>query len=146
MEAIGGVASIVTVVTLALQSTKVIYEATSSIRHGSEDIDRLARATSNLEKLLESIKRLAEHVESTNSVAQGKLLDELKPLVDQCAKSLGKISAKLISMKKDSNDGRLKKAKKYAKVYLDTKGVNEMWNMVNSSVEILGTCLAKASV
>ncbi len=146
MDVLGGVASVITVVGLALQSTKVIYEVTSSISHGSDDINRLARATSNLEKLLEVTKRLAEHADSTNSVAEGKLLEELKPLVDQCANALCEISPKLIRLQKDSKDARWKKAKKYARLYLDTKGVAEIWNTVNHYVELLGSCLGTASV
>ena len=65
MEALGGVSSAIAIITLALQSTKVIYEVVNSISHGSDDIDRLARATSNLQKLLEDTKQLAEHVKRT---------------------------------------------------------------------------------
>lgn len=146
MEAIGGIASIISVVTLALQSTKVIYEAASSIRHGSDEIDRLARAVSNLEKLLKVIKQLAEHATSTSSFAEGKLLEGLTPLVEQCANALREFPPKLAQLQKDSKDGGWRKAKKFARVYLDTKGVTEMWNTVNHYVEILGSFLGNASV
>ena len=146
MEAVGGAASVITVVTLALQSTKIIYEVVSSIKHGSDDINRLARATSNLEKLLTITQRLAEHAKGTNNVGEGKLLEELTPLVDQCADALREIPPKLARLQKDSRDRRLQKAGKYAKVYLDTKGVNAIWNTVNHYVELLGSCLANASV
>ena len=146
MEAISGVASVISIVTLALQSTKVIYEVGSSISHGSDDIDRLVRATGNLEKLLEVIKRLAVHAESTNSVAEGKLLEELKQPVEHCANALGDISVKLLQFQKDSKDRRWKRAKKYARVYLDTKGISEIWNTINHYVELLGSCLGTASV
>ena len=146
MEAISGVASVISIVTLALQSTKVIYEVGSSISHGSDDIDRLVRATGNLEKLLEVIKRLALHAESTNSVAEGKLLEELKQPVGHCANALDDISVKLLQLQKDPKDNRWKKAKKSARVYLDTKGITEIWNTVNHCVELLGACLGNASV
>ena len=146
MEAVGGVASVIAVVTFALQSTKVIYEFTSSISHGSDDIDRLAIATSNLQKLLGHTKLVAEYAKRTNSVADGNLLKKVKPLVDQCANDLGKISAKLSHLQKDPKDGRWKKTKKRAKVCLDTKGVAEIWNTVNHYVELLGSCLGNASV
>lgn len=146
MEVLSGVASVIAVVTLALQSTKVIYEIASSIGHGSNDIDRLARATSNLERLLKIIKHLAEHAESTNSVAEGKLLEELAPLIDQCASALREFPPKLLQLQKDSKDQRWKKVKKYAKVYLDTKGVTEIWNTVNHYVGLLGSSLGNASV
>ena len=146
MEAIGGVASIIAVVTLALQSTKVIYEAASSVNHGSDDIDRLAKATSNLEELLEVIKRLAEHAENTKSVADGKLLEELTPLIDQCANALSNIAPKLDQMKIDDKDRPWKKVKKHAKVYLDTKRIAEIWNVVNHYVQLLGSRLTNASV
>ena len=146
MEVLGGVTSIITVVTLALQSTKAIFEVATSISQGSDDIDRLVRATSNLEKLLHVIKELAEHAQSTNSVVEGKLLDELTHLVDQCANAIREISPKLVQLQKDSKDRGWKKAKKYARVYLDSKGVSEMWNTVNHYVELLGTCLSTASV
>ena len=146
MEVLGGVASVIAVVTLALQSTKVIYEVTSSINHGSDDIYRLAKAISNLEKLLEAIKRLAEHAENTHSIAEGKLLEELTPLVDECANALREVYPKIMQLQNDSNDRGWKKAKKYARVYLDTKGVAEIWNTVNHYVELLGSCLSNASV
>ena len=146
MEALSGVASVISVVTLALQSTKVIYEVGSSISHGSDDIDRLVRATGNLEKLLEVIKRLALHAESTNSVAEGKLLEELKQPVGHCASALGDISVKLLQFQKDPKDRRWEKAKKYARVYLDTKGISEIWNTINHYVQLLGSCLGNASV
>ena len=146
MDAVGGVASVIAVVTFALQSTKVIYEFTSSLSHGSDHIDTLAIATSNLQKLLEVTKLLAEHAKRTNSVADGSLLENIKPLVDQCANDLGKISGKLSHLQKDSKDGRWKKATKGVKVYLDTKGVIEIWNTVNHYVELLGSCLGNASV
>lgn len=146
MEVLGGVASAITVVTLALQSTKVIYEVASSIRHGSDDTNRLAKAASNLEKLLEGINRLAEHAKDTHSVAEGKLLEELTPLVSDCANALREVSPKIMQLQKDSNDRPWKKAKKYAKGYLDTKGLTEIWNTVNHYVELLGSCLGNASV
>ena len=146
MEALGGVASAITVLTLALQSTKVIYEVVSSISHGSDDIDRLARATSNLQKLLENTKQLAEHVERTKSMVDANLLGKMKPLLDQCADDLGEISRKLSPLQKDSKDRRWKKAIKHTKVYLDTKGATEIWNVVNHYVELLGTCLGNVSV
>ena len=96
MEALSGVASVISIVTLALQSTKVIYKVGSSITHGSDNIDRLVRATGNLEELLKVIKRLAVHAKSTNSVAEGKLLEELKQLVEHCASALGDISVKIL--------------------------------------------------
>ena len=146
MEALGGVASAITVITLALQSTKVIYEAVSSISHGSDDIERLARATSNLQKLLEDTKQLAEHAERTKSVANTNLLERIKPLLDGCADDLGEIVRKLSQLQKDSKDRRWRKAIKHAKVYLDTKGVAETWNTVNHYVELLGSCLGNISV
>ena len=146
MEAVGSVASIIAVLTLALQSTKVIYEFTSSISHGSDDIARLTAATGNLQKLLEYTKLLAEHAERTNSVANGNLLDKVKPLVDRCATNLRETSRKLDHLQKDPKDGRWKKAKKHVKVYLDTKRVTEIWNTVNHYVELLGSCLGNASV
>ena len=145
MEVLGGVASAIAVVTLALQSTKVLYEVASSISHGSDGIDRLAKATSNLEKLLEFIKRLAERAKNTNSVADGKLLEELTPLVDECANALREVTPKIMQLQKDSKDRRWKKVKKHARVYLDTKGVAEIWNTVNHYVEFLGSYLSNAS-
>ena len=146
MEAIGGVASAITVVTLALQSTKAIYEVASSVKHGSDDIDRLARATSNLIELLEVIMRLVEHAERTRSVAEGKLLKELIPLIDQCANALREIAPKLDQVQKDSKDRRWKRAMKHAKVYLDSKGIAEIWNVVNHYLQLLGSRLTNASV
>lgn len=146
MEVLGSVASVIPLVTLALQSTKAIYEIASSISHGSDDINRLARATKNLDRLLKATKRLAENAERTNTVAEGKLMEGLKPLVDQCTDALREIPPKLVPLQKDSSDGRLRKAKKYAKAYLDTKGVAEIWNTVNHYVEVLGSCLGNASV
>ena len=146
MEVVGGVASAITVVTLALQSTKVIYEAVSSIHQGSDGIERLVCATSNLEKLLKFIERLTEHAKTSDNVAQGKLLEELTPLVDQCAQSLREILPKLGQLQENSNDRRWQKAKKLAKIYLDTKGVADIWNTVNHYVELLGSCLSNASV
>ena len=146
MDVLGGVASAIAVVTLALQSTKVIYEVASSIGNGSDGIDRLAKATSNLEKLLEFIKRLAERAKNTDSVADGKLLEELTPLVDECANALREVTPKIIQLQKDSKDRRWKKVKKHARVYLDTKGVAEIWNTVNHYVELLGSCLSNASM
>ena len=146
MEAISGVASVISIVTLALQSTKVIYEVGRSISRGSDDIDRLVRATGNLEKLPEVIKGLALHAESTNSVAEGKLLEDLKQPVEHCANALDDISVKLLQLQKDPKDNRWKKAKKSARVYLDTKGITEIWNTVNHCVELLGACLGNASV
>ena len=146
MEAVGSVASIIAVLTLALQSTKVIYEFTSSISHASDDIARLTAATGNLQKLLGATKLLAEHAKRTHSVAGGTLLEKAQPLVDQCANDLGKISGKLSHLQKDSKDGRWKKAQKHAKIYLDTRGVTEIWSTVNHYVELLGSCLGNASV
>lgn len=146
MEALGGVASVIAVVTLALQSTKVIYEFTSSISHGSHDITRVAVATSNLQRLLQDTKLLAEHAKRTDNVANGNLLEKIEPLVDQCASDLGQISEKLSHLQNDSKDGSWRKAKIRARIYLDTKSVTEIWNTVNHHVQLLGSCLGNASV
>lgn len=146
MELLGGAASAISVVTLALQSTKVIYEVASIISHGSDDIDRLATATSNLEKLLKVIERLIEHAVDTNNVIEGKLLEEMTPLVVQCANALHGIISKLVQLQIVPEDRRWKKVKKHARMLLDTKGISEMWNTVNHYVELLGTFLGNASV
>lgn len=112
-----------TIVTLTLQSTKVIYEVASNISHGSDDINRLARVIKTLERLLKATKRLTEHTERTNTVAEGRLLEDLKPLVGQCVHALREIPPKLVQSQRDSRDGRLRKAKKHAKVYLDIKAL-----------------------
>ena len=79
-------------------------------------------------------------------MAEGNLLEELKQPVEHCANALGDISVKLVQFQKDSKDGRWKKVKKYARVYLDTKGIPEIWNTINHCVELLGSCLGNASV
>ena len=146
MEVIGSAASVITIVTLALDSIKVIYKAVNSINHGSGNIERLVRATSNLQKLLEFIQRLADHAEATNEVAEGKLLEELTPLVNECNQSLRALALKLGQLRDNPNDMRWQKARKHAKVYLDTKGVADIWSTVNHYVELLGCCLSNASV
>lgn len=146
MDYLGAVASCIAVVSLVLQSTKVLYEATSSIKNGSDSIDKLLKGTQNLQQLLEIIAKIAEHAERTKNVADGRLLEQLTPVVKKCADDLAEVPPMLERLQNDTGDSRWKKVKKHARVYLDTKGVADIWNVVNHSVQLLGARLSCAAV
>ena len=84
MEVVAGVASFVS---LALTSAHGIHRALSGIQQAPRTAQRLLSAISNLSNLLEQLEACQDDLCRTSN---------LDALLDQCAKDLGELEAKLV--------------------------------------------------
>jgi len=110
MEALGAAASIVSLVTAALQSAKVIQEILSGIKDGPTLINELTSKLSDLRGLLPQLERL----QSTS----GSTIDELRRTTERCAGELQMFEAKLAKLRNVPGDRRWAKVRKGLKTVL----------------------------
>ncbi|KAL9104008.1 MAG: hypothetical protein Q9163_000986 [Psora crenata] len=101
MEAFGATGSCITLLGLALQSSKCIYETISNIRNGPAITRALAKGLGDLEQVLEKLVQLAERAQQTRSVTDGKLLEEITPSIKKCVEDLGATRSKLNRLRRD---------------------------------------------
>lgn len=78
---------------------------------------------------------------------EGKLLEELKPLVGQCVDALRDISPGASrSVAERLRSWTIEESQEICEsIYLDTEGVAEIWNTVTHYVGLLGSCLCVSS-
>jgi Fungal N-terminal domain of STAND proteins len=142
MEGIGVTASIITVITLGLQSSKFIFEAVSGIKGGPATVQKLVKAAQNLSKLLEQIKEIARRATETLGEHDAQFFEDLKPLLCDCVGELQHIRETLGKITRSSDSTLWKNVK----TYLHEKDFDKMWNRIHYYVQFLGTQLVHAGM
>jgi hypothetical protein len=135
MEVIAASSSVAALLTIALQSAKVIHDTVVAIRNGPSQIRNLATAVDDLHRMH---KQLAEiSVEEVSSAGRSEDTGGLKASIKKCALDLlaaqGKIS-KLQAVPQDSNLGR---TWKQAKLILAKDDIIQLWSTVNHHIVAL---------
>lgn len=134
-------ASIITVITLGLQSSKFIHETVSGIKGGPATVQKLVKAAQNLSKLLEQIKELAGRATETLGEHDAHFFGGFTPLLSDCVgelqhirETLGKIIRSDFTLWNN------------VKTYLHEKDFDKMWNSIHYYVHSLGTQLVHAEM
>ena len=130
-------ASLVTIITVSLQSTKVIYGVVSELRHGSARIDRLVGQLESLLGTLYQVKDIAEQGQKLEDNGAPIPLAVLTNVVSRCSKELGKLQERVIKLKK-STSSRTGQALSAIKVALGSKDIEEIERVISSSKQDLG--------
>lgn len=136
MDGVSGAASVIAVASIALQSTKVIYEAVTGIKNGPSQVQDLASALRNLQQVLQRIAGLSRD----QTQAQ---LTELKKFAETCAKDVQSIEIRLSKL---SGGGKVEKAWKMVKTYLQTKDLEVIRTTVQLHVQLLSSEMGIATM
>lgn len=139
MEPVGIAASLIAVVTCGLQCIKFIHQTTSGIKNGPNAVQRVATASQNLWQFLEQIDDLAEQARETLAGKDPRFFQELQPLLRECVSRLSHIKEKLQRFPARSGDRLWSRVK----IYLREKDFEEMWNVLNHYIQLLGSQLAR---
>ena len=120
-------ASFITVVTLALRSTQVIYNTVSGFKNAPKTIKQMTSSLLDLSKLLEQLR------DSSGSL---HLAADLPDLISRCAENLRVLERKLgkLSLSTGKGAGRFWKN---VKLMLQEKDLDRMSDLVRQHVEVL---------
>lgn len=134
MDAISGGAGVIAFITIALQSTKIIYKAISNIKDGPREIRQIASAVSNLQVVLTQLSNCPA-VKSADSETD---LVEISRLIKICTEDLSHYERDIRKIQISPDDKKAGKAWKKINTVLRKKDIQEMWKEVNHHVTTLG--------
>ncbi|KAF4630217.1 hypothetical protein G7Y89_g7925 [Cudoniella acicularis] len=90
IEALGGAASVIAVITITCQSTQIIYQTFQGIKDGLNDVRQLLLAVEELDQILRQLSSYLGEPEN-----QGRGYDEMDSSIRDCATTLGEMTTKL---------------------------------------------------
>jgi hypothetical protein len=126
MDPLSGAASVIAVVTAALQSGIAIHKAVSGIRDGPEQVSRLASTLQDLNSVLRQLTIIPVGHEN------GRCEDhpELHKAIDRCVKDIESFRTKLVKLTVVPTDKNMGKAWKKVKSYIRKDEFRDMWQIV----------------
>ena len=130
MDGISGAASVVALVTIALQSTKAIYETFTGIHNGPIFLTQLTSELRTLQDVLASIADLSKGPAQANTTK----FQQLEGLSQRCVTDLQNMEAYLNSL---SGGRRIERAWNKLKTYLNTKRLEEFRARVQNHVHAI---------
>jgi hypothetical protein len=139
MDAVSGAGSVIAVVTIALQSTKAIYETFTGIHNGPIFLKQLTSELRTLQDVLASIADLSKDPAQANTTK----FQQLKGLSQQCVTDLQSMEAYLTSL---SGGRRVGRAWNTLKTYLNTKRLEEFRARVQNHVHALTAAVGVATM
>lgn len=134
MEAIGAGASIIAITTVALQSSRAVYETISGIKNGPDEVKELASEVQQLCHLLRQVTEISSKMDDRDAIS----ISELQTVIGQCRQNLDGFQKQFDKLKVSSNDRRLSKAWKRVKLVVKKEDFQRMWRTVSHYVNILG--------
>ena len=134
MEAVGAGASIIAVTTVALQSSRVIYETISGIKNGPEEVKELASEVQQLCHLLRQVTEISKKIDDRDVTSAS----ELQSVIEQCRQNLDDFQKQFDKLEVSSNERRLIRAWKRVKLVVKKEDFQKMWRTVSHYVNILG--------
>jgi hypothetical protein len=106
MEAVSAGAGVLTFITVALQSTKKLYEAVSDIKNGPQLIENLASAVTNLQSVLTQSSNCPAVTSADAKTDLGGILD----LIKRCSEDTSCYEKELSKVRISPDDKRLGRA------------------------------------
>lgn len=139
MEAVGAGAGVLAFITIALRSTKTIYEIASVIRNGPADIEHLASAVHRLQLVLTQFSKLPALADSELDPESFNLLSML---LKTCSKDVTRFEHEFRKVQISPGDMKAGIAWKKIKTILKDAEFHRMREVVNSHVTELGVQLS----
>ena len=136
MDGVSAVASVAALVTTALQSCKVIYQAISAVRDRPKQIDELSTSISSLEQILHQVARLIENAEQLGGSLNAVVFEAFPPFLAACAKDLTKLQAKLSKLE-GNQINRIRKSWSMVKHILKPDEFNAAQDTISRHLQVL---------
>jgi hypothetical protein len=146
MEGLGVAASVITVVTIALQSVQFISDTVSQIKDGPHSVNRLTAACSDLKQLFDIVEETAKRSEHILGATDSAFLNDVRPLLEKCVADLESINNTLSRLELPSGARFRDKVTVNAKSYVHAKDLERMWSTVHRYVQLLETRLSHIEV
>ena len=127
-ESMDGAASVITVVSLALSSTKVLYEIVVSIKHAPKCVSQITSYLRDLSSILQQLVGYSANLH---------LAADLPTLIERCAKSLKTLEAKLGRLSASDGNNRAELMWKNVKASLQEKQLEKMATCLQQHVAAL---------
>ncbi|KAF3921647.1 hypothetical protein AA313_de0209080 [Arthrobotrys entomopaga] len=136
MEAVGAAASILQIVTVAIQSAKVAYETISTVVNAPESVSSLQNQIKGLLGTLNGICELTRQCQNlyprSRSAQLDSALGRLRVHVKTCVEDVANIQYQLDRLVEGVRDGRTRKMVKRVKVILQQEDLKR-WNAIFSA-------------
>lgn len=137
MEALGATTSVFAITTVALQSSKIIYETVRGIKNGPKEVKELALEVQQLGQILEQVTEVSKK----NSDRNAKNIFELQGVIDRCRQNLDDFQKKFEKFEISSEGRKLGKAWKRVKHVVQREDFRRMGRTTNYYVNTLGVYL-----
>jgi len=135
MEVVGAGASIISIIGLALQCTKSLYQIISSYQNAPQQFDSLASAIKHLERILTQLqgcKALSDPSVDYHNITE---------LIKTCTADLRRYENTLQKLQPDRKTPKAKQIWKRCTATWGEKSVNQIWIEVNQHCTALGVQL-----
>ncbi|KAK4936068.1 hypothetical protein LTR10_022970 [Elasticomyces elasticus] len=97
MEAVGSASSLLAVITAAIQSTKIVYDAVSAVRNGPAAAQRLAKTINDLLQLLSLFERFGPRLEAISEQNGRDTAEYLRKKLLECERRMNEIQVMLVT-------------------------------------------------
>lgn len=137
MEALSAVGSVIAVATVALQSSRVVYETISGIKNGPKEVRELALEVQQLYYLLEQVTKTSKKMDDRDTTS----ISELQGVIDQCRQNLDDFQQQFDKFEVSSNERGLSKAWTRLKLVVKKEDFRRMRRTISHYVNVLGVHL-----
>jgi hypothetical protein len=134
MDPLSTTASVIAVVTAALQCAKTIREIVCGIRDGPTHIAELGTKMSDIRDLLKQLKAVGQRI-------TGNEFDDLKATMQRCASDLATFERKILKVREVPGEKKWAKVKKRIKATLKEDDFLSMGRKVAQYIETIGVQL-----
>lgn len=141
MDVVSVTASLTALVTLAIQSTKVISQAVQQIRGGPVHVQHLATKADALHQTLQQLSAFINEADLTSCSDVSRLFTNLQRLVEACAEDLKTLTRKLRCLQEAIGGNHVRRAWAVLKALLGEKELEHMWKVLQSHRETLNSQL-----
>ena len=138
MEAVSAGAGVLTFITVALGSTKTIYETVSGVKNAPQEVESLATAVKNLQLVLTQLSNCP-------AVRLADADTDLEPIlgsIKTCSEDVSRYESELAKVRISPQDKKVGRAWKKLKTVLQEKDFQRMRVQVTHHVSVLGTNLS----
>ncbi|KAL1649489.1 hypothetical protein SLS58_001545 [Diplodia intermedia] len=132
MEAVGGGASALAFIGIALKSTEAIYKTISGIKDAPDKVERLLSAVDDLRSILKQLSGLFAPPFAAQT------FNDFDAAIQKCNEYLASLAKKLSLLHKIDGDGKWKSTWKRINAVLKKEDIQEMWTTVHHHVTVLG--------
>jgi hypothetical protein len=133
MDGVSAAASIVALVTVALQSASAIHAVVSGIRNGPEQVSQLILALESLNGVLQQLSRL----QTIRQDGSREDLSDLENLMGSCVKDINRFRRMLAKLQHVPADKTLGRAWKQVKPILHKEEFREMRQTIHDYISRL---------